>query len=543
MRTRASLLVLLAATPLACVGQVSNTISSASAEAEARVYRAIDAAVDDVAAKLVQHKSLEGVKTYILYDNRLMADVTTERTFKVVLDRVAHDLGAAFSTEQKNMICAQSLAKSGMRRLVMGADRRKYEGLGSAVAGAISGISLTGLIQTLYNIGQIGGQPFSVNTGVSGVAGPSDAESLLAGRLRRAFDKLSGSRIALYEPGVMPFLPGKSAPASLQPAYTWQPGHFQVDQLEQLAAQDPVTELYYLQSFVASRIQSIQNEVDGAYREFSKAPPPATGTSGAVGGAANAYSQLVTDLRAAIAWTAPAAAGGTGVNGSAAGAGPILPLSLVRADINSLRSAMKTPAPSPAPSTPAPKPRRGRHRHPRDEHEYPGEPAPQAAVASAISASDALEILDTTLSGPSIAGMDRYAQLLVALNGVIANIASTVNMPSAVSSGQPGGASPELLANVVIRGWQISTLLSDSSARVLRVRLEMAQATDKTHTWLWRDWKDSSAMAQVSFAVFSSDSRLEFGGNSLAYLPLVNGDSTMGKTKVQFEPVDGGGDR
>jgi len=586
-------------------GSVTSTTAApgggtASAEAEARMYRAIVAASDDVAAQLRGKYPYQGY-SFVLYNASLAYDVKTERVLKIPLDRIAADIDVATVGEgeaatdllkyrswedydaaldaydaqvqryaealSKWQLQAKSQhngptqppevppnpdlqdqhckAKQNMAAAHIGLE----ESLGAAFSSVTDAISLAGSVLSLNTA------PLTVSTTATGVPGPTDADALIASRLVK---KLAASSAAytVYAPTLLP----PFQPAPLTPDQT---SH--MFDRKALMGADPAAELSAIQSEVSWKIASGQNALLLAYNAFTSSGAAPT-VPAFVLSANNTlsqstvyttYQQLATDLKAAASSVAPTAvsspaASPSSSGGSAAAAAPATPpttsllVAAVRADVEQLRAELRGAPTSPEVPTslsqvtvtgPAEKGSKVTGSSSTTTIGTIGQPGPGPSGLGS-----ALDTLADALQCPKIVNLDRYIQLGSSLNSLATSLASAPTPFLTATSEDPSAAAPDTIANAALRGWQTLNLLSIPNTKLLRVHLEMSQGTDKVSSWLWRFWKDSSAVAVLSFNVLNSDGKAEFAGSSVAYLPMVNGDSTTDVTKpariLEDEPID-----
>lgn len=507
--------------------------AAASAEGVARMYMAIAAASDDIADQLfVKYTGADKPQTYILYEPRMVNDLTTFRTFQVPLDLLYDEVhgkpskSSADNRQFKSGAVAHAFALANALPEVAAATANASSG------GVLKNVTLGNVITTLNAIAAI---PSSQTTTVAGAAGTLDADAIIASELASKFSLLIPS-VRLYAPAILPL-------ALPQIAQTDDAGPVTPDLSSTLETHlDPVTEVYTLQMDLLQLVQTEQKAILDAYTDFAstRAATLYSGTPAVV----TAYTALVNDLKAAVTWvpqvqpapaqttnnnggtTNPAAQGANQQGATATNA----PYATIQADILQLYAVLGKKVADPPLPNPA-----------------TGDDALAAALYKLrhVLLDDKNKDADPPLSKAYIPELDETIRCLQALNAIATTLGGQVQPYGTATSGSPGAASPDTTANIVTRGWQVSSLLKNKKTKLLRVHFEMAQPTDKTISTLWglKFIKDSSAVAQLSFMVFGHDASPELSSWSLAYYGFQNADDPLRADNLQilnpfnFKPV------
>jgi hypothetical protein len=520
--------------------------ASGSAESQARIYMAMTGATNNVVDQLlgldpVSHmrprnytNPMKGVSTYLLYDPRMNSDMTMAATFKIPMDDLWIAIyGASMPGPLKPKLRMPVHFSNSMTNFVPATP--------TTPATSTNVISLSGVVGTISSIAGISPALFAQTTAQSAVNGTTDADAFIAAQLARRF--LTQTKCAvvdpvtIYAPSIFPLLTA-SAPNLSSLALRASGGsgtQYTPDNT------DPMTEFSLLQGDVSYILKKQQRGILSAYTRFSLYTAPIAGTSSAIPpNVSAAYSTLVTDLKAAIAWLPPVV---TGTVGSAplTGVGSsvtALPYASIQDDIQQLSATLV------------------KYKGLNDAQLYkslrvavkylsadlPLAPDPDSKVAPDLSLGQ-VNLFDSTV------------QIAEALTTVGVTLATSVAPYGTVTSASPGAATPTTVANIVTRGWQIAKLLDTDSCKVLRVHLEMAQGTDKTTSYAIKWFKDSSAMVMLSFMVLDKPTDENFGdiGASsvsshtdniklaswvMAYYPFQNADDALNLDGLQILTPD-----
>lgn len=330
--------------------------------------------------------------------------------------------------------------------------------------------SMPNILGTLTSVSGITNL-FSPSTSESGITGPTDADAFMETEICSDFQQTGHPLVTFYAPSIYPLgLP--EVTAAVDPVKTnWA----------DLSTVDPLSELYFLQGKAAQLVDSDQETILLAYRQLNL-----TGLAKAQAGGPlpTAYTKLTNDLQAAIAWspqifvTTQSSQGTPGQSTTQA----LLPLRAARADIQAL--------------------------------------IPLVSGGDGLS----LEALDDALIHIPL---DEHIEVLSALTGVASTLSTAISPYGTVTSANPAAQAPDSISNMITRGWQIERLSREPGTRLVRLHLEMSQGTDKSTSFLWNYWADSSAMAQITYMTFASDGQIDDAGAALAYHGFENDKNIM----------------
>jgi hypothetical protein len=510
---------------LPCVGSAQ----AASAEAQARMYLAIAGATRHMEQLLDKENKLDGVSTYILYDGRLENDLITERNFEFPLDLLYFQV---YPPAQSNSDSYNGSELRGANALKQSQELTDVQKMHSDFGVALAGLSLSGVISTLSSAAGISTAWFSQSTTANGVTGPTDADAFIATTL---ISDLKGIK-TVFAPSIFPLFADNLSLTSLAPTSTSNLGPADVD---------PVTEYYRLSAKLSSMLKEEQLNLLRDYNDFVKVKAPVKGvplgltkqktlaqdtnpsssdtknkqtivshvttqttttfTPPGSPNAAAAYTTLVSDLKTAISWS-PSPAPTAQIS---------YPLACVLADIQVLKATL-LPATS--------------------GH-------PNALMTKLTQLEGKLTDQPSRIylgSSPDERLLDYTVRIVLALNNLGSTLSTTVAPYGTPTSASPAAGIPDTVANVVTRGWKIRKLLLLPDIRLLRVHLETSQGTDKATSAFaglkW--WKDSSAVANISFMVFHNASQPDFASWSLAYYPFQNADNALDYSRIQWlDPI------